>query len=203
MVGLVVGGGGEVPGRQEVVDGPRALSRQCWRMRRTPSRHCACRGGTAVRVPPPPPPRGCGRHLASGCVALGGDARSPASFHSRLSRALAGASSVLRCRGARGVRLGGRRGVSTSRDGDRTWFDRPPRVKLIAVGDAHEVVVPRGLKVQAPEPDFEPFWEGVRTAHGVPLAPIFSANHHRDGWWKLIFSARIPPIWHANCLCRK
>jgi hypothetical protein len=34
-------------------------------------------------------------------------------------------------------------------------------MKLIAVGDAHEVVVPRGLKVQAPEPDFEFGWEGV------------------------------------------
>jgi hypothetical protein len=33
-------------------------------------------------------------------------------------------------------------------------------VKLVAVGDAHEVAIPRGLKVQAPEPDFEPDWEG-------------------------------------------
>jgi hypothetical protein len=65
-------------------------------------------------------------------------------------------------------------------------------VKLVAVGDAHEVVVRRGLKVQAPEPDFEPGWEGVRTAHGVPLAPVLGANHHRDGWWKLIFGARSP-----------
>jgi hypothetical protein len=54
-------------------------------------------------------------------------------------------------------------------------------VKLIAVGDAHEVVVPRGLKVQAPEPDFESGWEGVRAAHGVPLAPVLGADHHQDG----------------------
>jgi hypothetical protein len=33
-------------------------------------------------------------------------------------------------------------------------------VELVEVGDAHEVVVPRGLKVQAPEPDFESNWEG-------------------------------------------
>jgi hypothetical protein len=34
-------------------------------------------------------------------------------------------------------------------------------VKFVAVGDAHEVVVPRGLEVQAPELDFEPGWEGI------------------------------------------
>jgi hypothetical protein len=37
-------------------------------------------------------------------------------------------------------------------------------VKLVAVGDAHEVAVPRGMKVQTPEPDFESGWEGVRAA---------------------------------------
>jgi hypothetical protein len=45
----------------------------------------------------------------------------------------------------------------------------------------HEVVVPDGLKVQAPEPDFERDKEGVRTAHGIPLAPVLGANHRRDG----------------------
>jgi hypothetical protein len=59
------------------------------------------------------------------------------------------------CRGARGVCFGGRRGVGTRPDGDRSWPGRPPWVKLVAVGDAHEVVVPRGLKVQASELDFE------------------------------------------------
>jgi hypothetical protein len=57
-------------------------------------------------------------------------------------------------------------------------------VELGAVGDSHEVVVPRSLKVQAPEPDFESGWEGVRVAHGVPLEPVLSADHHQDGWWK-------------------
>jgi hypothetical protein len=28
------------------------------------------------------------------------------------------------------------------------------------VGDEHEVAIPRSLKVQAPEPDFESGWEG-------------------------------------------
>jgi hypothetical protein len=46
----------------------------------------------------------------------------------------------------------------------------------------HEVVVPCGLKVQAPEPDFEPNWEGVRAAHGVPLGRVLGADHHQDGW---------------------
>jgi hypothetical protein len=54
-------------------------------------------------------------------------------------------------------------------------------VKLVAVGDAHEVAVPRGLKVQAPELNFESGWEGVRAAHGVSLAPILGADHRRDG----------------------
>jgi hypothetical protein len=67
--------------------------------------------------------------------------------------------------------LGRRQGVGTRLDGDRSWPGRPPRVKLVAVGDAHEVAVPRGLKVQASESDFESGWEGVRATHGVPLAP--------------------------------
>jgi hypothetical protein len=82
------------------------------------------------------------------------------------------------CRRARGVLLGGRRGVSSGRDGNRSWPGRSPRVKLDAVGDAREVVVPRSLKVQAPEPDFESGWEGVRAAHGVSLAPVLGADHH-------------------------
>jgi hypothetical protein len=43
-------------------------------------------------------------------------------------------------------------------------------VKLVAVADVHEVAIPRGLKVQALEPDFKSDWEGVRAAHGVSLA---------------------------------
>jgi hypothetical protein len=53
------------------------------------------------------------------------------------------------------------RGRQWQRDGDRVWPGCPPRVKLGVVGDAHEVVVPRGLEVQAPEPNFESGEEGV------------------------------------------
>jgi hypothetical protein len=70
------------------------------------------------------------------------------------------------------------------------------------VGDVHEVAVPRGQKVQAPEPDFESDWEGVRAAHGVPLGPVLSADHHRDGWWKADLQ-RSSPTWRANCRCGK
>jgi hypothetical protein len=55
-------------------------------------------------------------------------------------------------------------------------------MKLVVVGDAHEVAIPRGLKVQAPEPDFEFGQEGVQAAHGVCLGHVLDANHHRDCW---------------------
>jgi hypothetical protein len=50
------------------------------------------------------------------------------------------------------------------------------------IGEAHEVVIPRSLEVQAPESDFESGREGVRAAHGIPLATVLGANHHREGW---------------------
>jgi hypothetical protein len=53
-------------------------------------------------------------------------------------------------------------------------------MKLIAVDEAHEVVVPRGLEVQVPEPDFESSWEGVRAAHCVPLGRDLDTDRHRD-----------------------
>jgi hypothetical protein len=61
------------------------------------------------------------------------------------------------------------------------WPSLPPRTKFFVVGDVHEVAIPRCLKVQAPEPDFESGREGVRAAHGIPLAAVLSANHHREG----------------------
>jgi hypothetical protein len=97
---------------------------------------------------------------------------------------------------ARSVRLDGRWGVSSGRGGNRSWPGRPPRVELSAVGDAHEVVVPRSLKVQAPEPDFESGWEGVRAAHGVPLGPVLGADHRRDAWWKADLQRESP---HMAC----
>jgi hypothetical protein len=130
-----------------------------------------------------------GCRLASGRVALRGIARSAPALRPCLLRALARASTVSRGWRARNIHLGGRRGTSSGCDGDRVGPGWPPRTEFVAVGDAHEVVVPRGLKVQAPEPDFEPGWEGVRAAHGTPMAAVLGANHHREGWWELIFSA--------------
>jgi hypothetical protein len=78
----------------------------------------------------------------------------------------------------------------------------PPRTKFVVVGEAHEVAIPRGLKVQAPEPDFEPGSEGVRVAHGIPLVAVLGVNHHREGWCELIFSATpLPgaPTVDAEC----
>jgi hypothetical protein len=61
-----------------------------------------------------------------------------------------------RRRRARSVRLSGRRGACSGRDRSRVGPSLTPRTEVVAVGDAHEVAVPRGLKIQAPEPDFEP-----------------------------------------------
>jgi hypothetical protein len=72
--------------------------------------------------------------------------------------------------------------VSSGCDGGRVGPGLPPRAEFIAVGDAHEVDIPRGLEVQAPKPDLEPGWKGVRAAHGIPLAAVLGANHHREGW---------------------
>jgi hypothetical protein len=102
---------------------------------------------------------------------LRGDARGPMSFHPRLTRALAEASSASWCRGARSIRLGGHRGIYTGCGGNRSWPGRPPRVKLDTVGDAHEVAIPCGLKVQAPNR---------------------ISNHHRDGWWKAYLQRAVP-----------
>jgi hypothetical protein len=45
-------------------------------------------------------------------------------------------------------------------------------MKLVTVGEAHEIAVPRGLKVQATESDLESGWEGVRAAHGVDVISV-------------------------------
>jgi hypothetical protein len=65
--------------------------------------------------------------------------------------------------------------------GDRDGPGLAPRTEFLTVGEAHEVAVPRSLEVQAPGPDFESGLEGVRAAHGVPLAAVLGANHHREG----------------------
>jgi hypothetical protein len=63
----------------------------------------------------------------------------------------------------------------------QAWREPVPVRSTATDGDAHEVAVPHGLEVQTPKPDFESDREGVRAAHGVPLAPILGADHHRDG----------------------
>jgi hypothetical protein len=52
---------------------------------------------------------------------------------------------VLRCRRAHDVRSGGCRGINSGRNRDQFWVCCPPCAKLVAVGNAHEVAVPRGL----------------------------------------------------------
>jgi hypothetical protein len=100
----------------------------------------------------------------------------------RLSRALAGASAAPWRRGARSIRAGGRWRRGDGCDSDRDRPGMPPRTEFVTVGEAHEVAVPHSLEVQAPEPDFESGWEGVRAAYGIPLAVVLGANHHREGW---------------------
>jgi hypothetical protein len=69
---------------------------------------------------------------------------------------------------------------------------RLPQEELIAVGDAHKVVVPRGLEVQAPEPNFESGWEGVRASHG-DLWDLYSVRITIEiSGGKLIFSVPLP-----------
>jgi hypothetical protein len=100
----------------------------------------------------------------------------------RLSRALAGAMTAPWRRRTRNIRAGGRWRHGDVCGGDR---DRPglaPRAEFLTVCEAHQVVVPRSLKVQAPELDFESGWEGVRAAHGVALTAVLGANHHRESW---------------------
>jgi hypothetical protein len=62
-------------------------------------------------------------------------------------------------------------------------------MELVAVGEAHEIAIPRRLKVQPPEPNFKSGWEGVRAAHGVPLGCDLGANYHQDCWWGADLSA--------------
>jgi hypothetical protein len=53
-----------------------------------------------------------------------------------------------------------------------------PCTELLTVGEAHQVAVPRGLKVQAPEPDFKPGGEGVRISN--------RGTRCESPWWELM-----------------
>jgi hypothetical protein len=67
-------------------------------------------------------------------------------------------------------------------------------VELDAVGDAHQVVVRRGLEVQTPKPDLESGREGVRAAHGVSLSPVLGADHHHGGCWETDLEREAPYV---------
>jgi hypothetical protein len=69
-------------------------------------------------------------------------------------------------------------GICYGRAGNRSWPGRPPWVELVPVEEAHMVVVPRGLKVQAPEPDFESGRNRVRPAHGDPFGMSSRCESH-------------------------
>jgi hypothetical protein len=62
-------------------------------------------------------------------------------------------------------------------------------VELVAVGDVHEVAVPRGLEIQAPEPNFDPAVKGSE----LPLEYLWDLYSVRItiemAGGKLIFSA--------------
>jgi hypothetical protein len=104
-----------------------------------------------------------------------------------------------RCWRARSVRTGRRRGVSSGCDGDQVWAGQPPRAEFVAVGDAHEVAVPHGLKVQAPNRFSNPAGRGSE----LPMEYLWAR-----------YSVRITieracgadlqcesPTWRANCQC--
>jgi hypothetical protein len=63
-------------------------------------------------------------------------------------------------RRTRSICVGGRVRHGDVCGGDRDGPGMAPRAEFLTVCEAHQVVVPRGLKVQAPEPDFESGQEG-------------------------------------------
>jgi hypothetical protein len=127
-------------------------------------------------------PRRGGCCLAGERVALRGDARSMPALRPRLSRPLARATAAPWRRRTRSVRAGGLWCRGDACGGDRGGPSLAPRAEFLMVSEAHEVVVPCSLKVQAPEPDFEFGREGVRAAHGVTLTAVLGVNHHRESW---------------------
>jgi hypothetical protein len=103
-----------------------------------------------------------------------------------------------RCGRDRSARQRKYRGVSDGRSGDRPRPNRSPRVELGAVGDAHQVAVPRGLEVQTPKPDLESGQEGseLPMEYLCPLYLVRITIVVAVG--KQFLSAR-PPTLHDNC----
>jgi hypothetical protein len=101
-------------------------------------------------------------------------------LRSRLTRVLAGATAAPWRRWTRSVRAGRCWYRGDACGADRGGPGLAPRAEFLTVSEAHQVAVPRGLKVQAPEPDFESGGEGVRAAHGVTLTAVLGVNHHQE-----------------------
>jgi hypothetical protein len=75
-------------------------------------------------------------------------------------------------------------------------------VKLVAVGDAHEVAVPRGLKFKLPNWILSPARRGSEQPMEY-LWPLYSVRITIEmAGGKLIFSAQ-SPTWRTNCRCGK
>jgi hypothetical protein len=71
-------------------------------------------------------------------------------------------------------------------------------MELSAIGDAHEVAVPRGLEVHTPEPDLESGRKGSELPMEY-LSPLYSVRITiTTVVGKQIFNAS-PPTWRANC----
>jgi hypothetical protein len=77
------------------------------------------------------------------------------SFRLCPARVLTGAAPTSGCRRARSARRYECRGDRNGRGGVWARPSRPPRIELDTIGDAHEVVVSRGLEVQTLETDLE------------------------------------------------
>jgi hypothetical protein len=126
-----------------------------------------------------------GCRLADECVTLRGDARSLPALRPRLSRALAGATAAPWRRRTRSILVGGHWCRDDACGGGRDRPSLAPRAEFLTVSEAHQVAVPRSLKVQTPEPDFESCREGIRATHGVALTAVLGANHHRESRWRV------------------
>jgi hypothetical protein len=117
-----------------------------------------------------------------GRVALSGDALGLPPLGPGLARTQPRAATASRRRWARGIRARGRLRRCRACGGDQSGPGLALRAKLLTVGEAHKITVPRGLKVQVPEADFEPGWEGVRATHAVASTTVLSADHHGGSW---------------------
>jgi hypothetical protein len=96
------------------------------------------------------------------------------------------------------TRWRGCRDTNNGHGRNRSRSSQSPQMELSTVGDEHEVVVPRGLEVQTPKPDFESGREGSELPIEY-LWPLYSVRITIvTVVGKQILSAR-SPTWHTNC----